>query len=245
MFGIGGGVIIVPFLTITFTTLNFSPDVISHLALGTSMGNILFTSFSSLIAHNKHGSVLWDVVWKIVIGILIGTFIGSFVVAKLSSFWLKAIFIVFEFYIATHILLNFKTNPSRSLPGWTGMSLAGFIIGFLSSLVGIGGGILSTTFLTFCNIKLQKAIGTSATIGFPIAVAGSLGYIINGWGTPNLPNYSLGFVYLPALGGLVLTGMLFAPLGAKLTNVLPVKNLRKLFALLLYVMGFKMLWSIL
>ena len=124
------------------------------------------------------------------------------------------------------------------------MSIAGYLIGFISSLVGIGGGILSTTFLTWCNVNIQKAIGTSAAIGFPIALAGSLGYIINGWGIAQLPEYSLGFVYLPALGGLIITGMLFAPVGANIANKLPVKKLRKLFALFLYVIGFKMLYNL-
>ncbi|MCB1189885.1 MAG: sulfite exporter TauE/SafE family protein [Leptospiraceae bacterium] len=244
MFGVGGGVIIVPFLTMTFTSLNFSPEIISHLALGTSMGSILFTSVSSFTAHHRHGSVYWDAVFKIVLGILIGTFMGSFVVSMLSTLYLQIIFIVFEFYIATYILLDIKASPSRSLPGRVGMSIAGYLIGFISSLVGIGGGILSTTFLTWCNVNIQKAIGTSAAIGFPIALAGSLGYIINGWGIAQLPEYSLGFVYLPALGGLIITGMLFAPVGANIANKLPVKKLRKLFALFLYVIGFKMLYNL-
>ena len=164
--------------------------------------------------------------------------------AYLSADFLKAFFVVFVFYVGTQMLLDIKPKPARALPGLLGMFVTGNIIGAVSSLVGIGGGTLSVPFMTWCNIKLHQAIGTSAAIGLPIAVAGAVGYIANGLAVTELPQYSLGFVYLPALAAIVAASVLTAPVGAKLAHRLPVKKLKKLFALLLYTLGVRMAWSL-
>ncbi|MDO8892571.1 MAG: sulfite exporter TauE/SafE family protein [Sulfurimicrobium sp.] len=243
LLGVGGGLVIVPVLTFIFTAQHFPASHILHLALGTSLASILFTSVSSLRAHHAHGAVNWQLVRGVTPGILAGTFLGTVLAAQLSSNFLKGFFVMFVYYVATQMLLNIKPKPTRQLPGWGGLFGAGSIIGGVSSLVGIGGGTLSVPFMTWCNIKMHQAIGTSAAIGFPIALAGAAGYIVNGLGTAGLPEYSLGFVYLPALAGLVLASVLTAQLGARLAHRLPVPQLKKIFAALLYVLGTRMLVS--
>ena len=244
LLGVGGGLVIVPVLAFIFTAQHFPVEAIMHLALGTSLASILFTSLSSVRAHHGHGAVNWGVVRGITPGIIAGTLAGTVVAAQLSTFFLKTFFVVFLYYVATQMVLNIKPKPTRELPGAAGLFAAGGVIGGVSSLVGIGGGTLSVPFMTWCNVKMHQAIGTSAAIGFPIAAAGAVGYIANGWSAGGLPSYSLGYVYLPALIGLVLASVLTAPFGAKLAHRLPVAKLKKIFALLLYLLGTRMLFSL-
>ncbi len=154
-------------------------------------------------------------------------------------------FVIFLYFVATQLLLNKKPKGGRDLPGKAGMFAAGNIIGVVSSLVGIGGGTLSVPFMLWCNIKVHHAIGTSAAIGLPIAIAGTVGYIFNGWNAAGLPAYSVGYVYLPALLGIAAVSVLTAPLGVKLAHSLPVDRLKRIFSLLLYVVATKMLLGIL
>lgn len=245
LLGVGGGLVIVPALTFIFSAQLFPSAYILHLALGSSLASILFTSLSSLRAHHAHGAVNWGVVRGITPGILTGTLLGTVVATQLSSNFLKGFFIAFLYYVATQMLLDIRPKGTRGLPGALGMFLAGGIIGGISSLVGIGGGTLSVPFMTRCNVRMHQAIGTSAAIGFPIALAGAVGYLANGFAVAGLPPYSLGFVYLPAMLGLVAASVLTAPMGARVAHRLPVKELKKVFALLLYVVGTRMLWSLL
>jgi uncharacterized membrane protein YfcA len=212
-----------------------------HVALGTSMASIMFTSISSFMAHHKRGAVRWEVVRGIVIGIFTGTFLGSCFAAAMSTGFLKGFFCIFLYVVATQMLMNKKPKASRELPGILGMFATGNIIGGVSSLVGIGGGTLSVPFMVWCNIPVHHAIGTSAAIGLPIAVAGTLGYIFNGWGLSSLPAYSVGYINLPALAGIACVSVLTAPLGVRLAHSLPVDKLKRIFAVLLYVVGTKML----
>lgn len=244
LFGVGGGLIIVPVLTFIFAAHHFSEQYVMHMALGTALASIIFTSISSLRAHHAHAAVNWKVWREITPGVVTGTLLGSVLAAYLPANFLKGFFVVFVFYVGTQMLLDIKPKPSRALPGLSGMFATGNVIGAVSSLVGIGGGTLSVPFMTWCNIKLHQAIGTSAAIGLPIALAGAAGYIANGRAIDALPPYSLGFVYLPALGAIVAASMLTAPLGAKLAHRLPVKRLKKIFALLLYTLGIRMMISL-
>lgn len=232
----------VPVLTFIFGTQHFPPDRILHLALGTTMAAIIFTSVSSLRTHHAHGAVNWQIVKYITPGIIIGTLGGATLVSALPSRVLSIIFVVFIYYAATQMLLKTTPKPSRILPGRLGMFGAGSVIGAISSLVAIGGGLLTVPFLSICNVRLQHAIGTAAAVGFPIAVAGTIGYIANGMAQPQpLPEYSLGYVYLPALGWIVLASILTAPLGAKTTHIVQTATLKKIFVGLLYLLGTKML----
>ncbi|MDK9706004.1 MAG: sulfite exporter TauE/SafE family protein [Desulforhopalus sp.] len=245
LLGIGGGLVIVPMLVYVFELNAFPKELIMHLALATSMASIMFTSVSSFMAHHRRGAVRWDVVRKIVVGILVGTFLGSFYASSLSSNFLKVFFVIFLYFVAIQILLGKKPKGGRDLPGMAGMFAVGNIIGAVSSFVGIGGGTLSVPFMLWCNIKVHNAIGTSAAIGLPIAVAGTVGYIVGGWNAPGLPAYSIGYVSLPALVGIAAASVLTAPLGVKLAHSLPVDKLKKIFALLLFVVATKMLVSVL
>jgi len=244
LLGVGGGLVIVPILVIAFGLQNVAPEITMHLALGTSLASIMFTSVSSFMAHHRRGAVDWTTVRRIVIGIFIGTFLGSCFASILSTDVLKFVFVVFLYFVAYQFLTNRKPKASRELPGLLGMFVSGNIIGFVSSLVGIGGGSLSVPFMIWCNVAVHRAIGTSAAIGLPIAIAGTVGFLYNGWGHALLPQYAIGFIYLPALVGIAAVSVLTAPIGAKLAHSLPVDKLKKIFALLLIVVGTKMLYSI-
>lgn len=245
LLGVGGGVVIVPMLVFCFVQQGVQAEVIMHLALGTSLASIIFTSISSFMSHHKHGAVEWVIVKRIVPGILIGTFLGTFVASRLSTGFLKAFFCFFLYAVATQMLLNKKPKATRELPEIGGMFGVGSVIGVVSALVGIGGGSLSVPFMIWCNVPAHRAIGTSAAIGFPIAVAGALGYMINNLHGVGLPEHSIGFVYLPALAAIVCTSVLTAPLGAKLAHSLPVDKLKRTFALFLYAVATKLAWGLL
>lgn len=245
LLGVGGGLVIVPMLSMILAWQGFDPAYIMHIALGTSLASIMFTSISSAMSHNKRGAVNWQLVLMITPGILIGTFLGTKVASLLSQNFLKVFFVFFMLYVGTQMLLDIKPKGERDLPGTIGTVIVGGFIGLISSLVGIGGGTLSVPFMTFCNMPMHRAIGTSAAIGFPIALAGAAGNIFYAYGLPGLPEYSLGFVYLPALIGLVPASMLTAPFGAKLAHSLPVKKLKMCFAILLYAIAGKMISDVL
>jgi uncharacterized membrane protein YfcA len=245
LMGIGGGSVMVPLLVMLFTAQGFPVGQVMHMALGTSMATILFTSISSVRAHHLHGAVLWPIVLRITPGILLGTLLGTELASRVPSTWLGLIFTAFICYVAVHMLIGGKTRSERELPGALGTALVGVGIGAFSCLVAIGGGVLSVPFMTRCNVRIQNAIATSAAIGFPIAFGGALGYIVNGWQLPELPAHSLGFVYLPALLGMVAASVLTAPLGARLAHRLPVPLLKRIFAGILLLLAAKMLWSLL
>lgn len=245
MLGIGGGLVIVPMLVFAFSWQHFPDPVVMHLALGTSMASIIFTSVSSFWAHHRRGAVQWFVVRRIVPGILVGTLLGSCLAARMSTGFLKGFFVVFLYYVGAQMLLNRKPKPSRQIPGLSGMFGVGSVIGAFSSLVGIGGGTLSVPFMIWCNYSAHVAIGTSAAIGFPIAIAGTVGYIYNGLHATGLPAYSVGFVYLPALTGLVCASVMTAPMGVLLAHSLPVERLKRVFAIVLFVVATRMVYGLL
>jgi len=244
LLGVGGGLVIVPMLVFCLTRQDIPNEFIMHIALGTSMASIIFTSVSSFWAHHKRGAVHWPVVRRVAPGILVGTFLGSCVAASMSTVFLKGFFVVFLYYVAVQMLSNRKPKPSRDLPGQVGMFGVGNVIGAVSSLVGIGGGSLSVPFMVWCNLAVHDAIGTSAAIGFPIAIAGTVGYIINGMQVQGLPHYSLGYAYLPALAGIVAASVVSAPFGVRLAHSLPVDRLKRIFAVLLLIVATRMLVSL-
>lgn len=240
LLGVGGGMVIVPALLFVFHLLDLPPTFHQHMALGTSMAIISFTAISSLRAHHAKGAVRWRLVKTIAPGIVVGTFIGAQIAGFVSAVALKWFFVVFAYFVAAQMLLDLKPKASRELPGAVGTGLVGTGIGMVSSWVGIGGGSLSVPFMTFCNVQVREAIGTSAAVGFPLAVAGTLGYVASGWGR-DLPTGALGFVYLPALAGIVLASFPMAKVGAAVAHRLPVPVLKKIFAALLIVLASRML----
>jgi uncharacterized membrane protein YfcA len=242
LLGVGGGLIIVPVLAWIYQQQGVAPEVIMHLAIGTSLATIVFTSISSVKAHHARGAVLWQVFWTLTPGIIIGALLGAAIADYLPTKELSIFFGLFELFVALQMALSLKPKPNRNLPGKVGMSGAGSIIGAVSSIVGIGGGSMTVPFLVWCNVQVQKAIATSAACGLPIAIAGTVGFIVTGSNTENLPNYSLGYVNGLSLLGIVATSVLFAPLGARLAHALPADKLKKGFAVLLFLLAVKMLF---
>jgi uncharacterized protein len=245
LLGVGGGLVMVPVLVVIFAQQGFDAAWHMHTALGTSLAVIVLTSIASLRAHHAHGAVRWATVRQIAPGIVVGTLLGALAARHFSDLGLRVFFVAFLFFAATQMWLEYKPSVQRELPGRVGMTGVGAVIGAVSSWVGIGGGTLSVPFQLWCNVRLHEAIGTSAAIGLPIAVAGALGYMLSGWGATGLPAYSVGFVYLPALAGIAAASWLTAPLGARLAHQLPVKRLKRIFAVLLYALGLRMAWSLL
>ena len=195
-------------------------------------------------AHYAKDAILWPIVKVMAIGIILGTFIATFVAVNIPSIYLALFFSLFMAYVSIQIFLDKKPKPSRTLAGNGGLLLAGSGIGAISALVSIGGGSLTVPYLLWQNVDIKKAIGTSAALGFPISVVGTLGYIINGWAVTTGENYTFGFVYIPAVVLISATSYFTAPYGARLAHKLPVKTLKKVFALLLILLSLKMLFSV-
>jgi len=241
LLGIGGGAVSVPLMTMAFAAQHFERSVIFHLALGTGMATIVFTSFASLRAHHRHGAVDWTIVRRMTPGIVAGTFLATTVVRHIPTLPLAIIFVAFLFYMATTMLLNWRPKPSRRMPGPAGQLVAGTLIGGGSGIVAIGGGALATPYMVLCNVPFHTAIGTSAALGLPIAITGAIGYILNGWGQPGLPPGSIGYVYLPAMVAFAAASMTLAPWGARIAHRTSTGVLRKIFALVMYALATKML----
>ncbi|MDD2914233.1 MAG: sulfite exporter TauE/SafE family protein [Gallionella sp.] len=243
LFGIGGGLVMVPVLSFLFEAQHLGGTQNLHLALGTSMAAILYTAISSARAHHAHGAVNMQIVRGLTPGLLAGTLLGALFASSVSQVYLASFFALFVYFAAAQMLLELKPAATRQLPGHIGLTLVGSFIGAVSSLVSIGGGTLSVPFMLWHNIPFRQAVGTSAALGFPIAVGGTIGYIVTGWALHTLPSGTLGFVYLPALLMLVAGSTFTTPLGAKATHSLPLKPLRRGFAALLFVLATKMLWQ--
>lgn len=244
LLGLGGGAVMVPLLASLFDAQGFPREQVLHLALGTSMATIVFTAASSLRAHHQHGAVLWPVVGALTPGIVLGTFLGTLIAARVSTHGLALFFACFIAFVAVQMALNLKPKPAREMPGRGGLFAAGSGIGGISALVAIGGGSLTVPFLTWCNVPVPRAIGTSAATGLPIAFFGTLGYLWNGWGVPGLPVWSLGYVYLPALALVMAGSVLTAPLGARLAHRLPVATLKRVFSGVLLLLAAQMLYRL-
>jgi len=242
LLGIGGGMILVPVLTYMISAQGVSSELAVKMAIATSMAVIIFTSISSVRAHHKRGAVRWDIVRKLAPGIVIGSMIGSVgVFSVLKGAYLAIFFGIFVIFSATQMFLDKKPPPTRQMPGTVGQLFAGGFIGFLSGLVGAGGGFISVPFMAWCNVAIHTAVATSAALGFPIAVANVAGYIVSGMSATGLPPASFGYIYLPALALVAVASVFTAPLGAKAAHRLPVKKLKRIFAGMLYVLAIYML----
>ena len=242
LLGIGGGMLMVPFITVILSHRGVSPDLSVKMAIATSMATILFTSLSSVRAHHQRGAVRWPLVKRLAPGIVLGGMVASLgVFSLLKGAWLALFFAAFVSFSATQMFLDKKSAPTRQLPGTPGLIGTGGVIGFLSGLVGAGGGFVSVPFMTWCNVPIHNAIATSAALGFPIALANVVGYALSGQTVADLPPYSLGYIWLPALGVIAACSVFTAPLGAKAAHVLPVKQLKRVFATILFGLAAYML----
>ena len=244
LLGIGGGMLIGPFMTLIMATQGVPADLAVKMAIATSMATIIFTSISSVRAHHKRGAVRWDIVKGLAPGIVIGGAIGSIgIFALLKGTTLALIFAAFISFSATQMFLDKKPKPGRAMPGTAGQLGVGSVIGLVSGLVGAGGGFISVPFMVAYNVAIINAVATSAALGFPIALANAVGYAISGQGVAGLPVWSLGYIWLPALVVIACCSVLTAPWGAKLAHNLPVAKLKRVFALVLYVLAAYMLWK--
>jgi uncharacterized membrane protein YfcA len=244
LLGIGGGMLIGPFMTLILSAIGVSADLAVKMAIATSMATIVFTSISSVRAHHQRGAVHWNTVKGLAPGIVLGAALASAgVFALLKGTVLAVFFALFVGFSATQMFLDKKPKPSRQMPGTGGQIAAGGVIGFLSGLVGAGGGFISVPFMVAHNVPIINAVATSAALGFPIALANTVGYVASGAHLPGLPAHSLGYVWLPALGVIACASVLTAPLGARCAHRLPVAQLKKVFALILYVLAAYMLWK--
>ncbi len=244
LLGIGGGAVVVPILVLVFTAQGLPAEHVMHIALGTAMATIMFTSISSMRAHHAHGAVDWSIARAIAPGILVGSFCAALLAGLISKRPLAIMFTALVFYAASQILFDLRPKEARELPGRGGMFAAGAGIGAVSSLLAAGGAFLCVPFLAWCSVPLRRAIGTAAAVGLPIAIAGSLGFVIQGLRVDGLPSPSLGYVYLPALVLVAATSMLAAPFGARVAHRVPVKRLRMVFALVLYALAVRMLMTL-
>jgi uncharacterized membrane protein YfcA len=244
LFGIGGGMIRVPFMTLLLAAHAVPSEHVVHMAIATSLATIMFTSVSSVRAHHQRGAVMWPVAKVLAPGILVGSLLGAQVAAALTTKWLAVLFAGFVGFSATQLLLNRKPKPSRELPGQVTMFGVGNVIGLLSSLVGAGGAFVSVPFMVWCNVAMQRAVATSAALGFPIAAAGTVGYVIAGWRELGPPTWQFaGFIYLPALAAISVMSVMTAPLGARVAHSIDVARLKRWFAGLLYLLAGYMLWK--
>jgi uncharacterized membrane protein YfcA len=243
LLGVGGGMVLVPFVTMIFTARGFPPELVVHMAIATSLATIMFTSLSSVRAHHLHGAVRWPVVLLLAPGIVLGSWLGPWIAKQLNTSVLALVFGVFVAFAATQMILNRKPSPTRELPGAPGMFAVGSTIGIVSGLVGAGGGFLSVPFMSWCNVKMHNAVATSAALGFPIALSGTLSNMYFGWNAPGLPAYSLGYIYAPAMLVIAAASVTMAPVGARMAHKMPVQKLKRIFALVLYALSAYMLWK--
>lgn len=243
LLGAGGGLVMVPVLVFIFQGQAMPGPIIMHMALGTSLAIIILTSLSSIRAHHQRGAVLWPVCWRLTPGIVLGALSGAVVADMLPDGVLKPVFGIFELLVALQVWLGVRPSAQRNVPGWPGMSVAGWVIGTVSAIVGIGGGTLTVPFLTWCRVGIHNAVATSAACGLPIAVAGTIGFIATGWNEVDLPGMSSGYVYWPAFAAVAVTSVLCAPVGARLAHALPADKLKKFFAIFLAILGVRMLMA--
>jgi len=244
LLGIGGGSVMVPILSLMFTSQEFSSDNVVHMALATSMATSIPGGVASAWMHHKHKAVNWLVVKQMLPGILVGTFSGAVIAHFSSTAFLKTFFVGFICFLALQLLFDLKPKSRHALPGTGGMFVFGVVMGVISSFAGIGGAVLSIAFLTWCNFRMHDAIGTAAAIGVPLAIAGTIGFVATGLFDRGLPMWSLGYVYLPAFAGIAITSFAIAPLGAKLAHRMPVVVLRRVFVVFLVALAVKMAVSV-
>ncbi len=238
LLGLGGGMILVPFMILVFNHLGFKQEVLVHMAIATCMATILFTTTSAIWAHHKHGSIDWKLVAALSPGMIFGGLVGgSELFEALKTSWLSLFFAIFLTYTSIQMVINKKPKAVRDLPGPIGLFCFGTFAGGLASLVGAGGAFITVPFMMMCNVKPHTAMATSSGLGLPIALAATIGYMYGSWGNPNLPPGSLGFVYLPAAACIVALSVFTAPLGAKMARKLNVTQLKRIFGVMLLLLA--------
>ncbi len=239
LFGVGGGTVIVPTLILVLTWQGVSPDVLTHMAIGTSLAAISVTSLSSIYAHQQRGAINWGTVWQLTPGVCLGVWWGAELASILSGAVLQISFGIFLLAISAQMFFSVQFGERKvvDLPSLPVTLTVGGVIGALSALFGIGGGSLTVPFLSWRGVAMQRAVATAAAVGFPLALTGALSFIYQGWGNVHLPLLSTGFVYWPAFAGIAVASIGFVRLGAQLALPLEAQKLRCIFALFLFMIG--------
>jgi len=244
LLGIGGGTIIVSSLALMFAAHGFPAPFVMHMAIGTSLAAIVGGAWASFRTHHRHNSVDWPVVRVMVPGLLVGVLAGAVIARFSNTTFLKGFFLGFMALIIAQLVLNLKPKTARPLPGRVGLTAMALFMGVSSSLFGGGAAAIGVPFLTWCGMTTHRAIGTVAAMGFPVAIAGAIGYGLAGISAPGLPPWSVGFVYLPAFVGISLASVVVAPFGARLAHKLSGPTLRRIFAIFLIALAVKVGMSI-
>ncbi|WP_346839029.1 sulfite exporter TauE/SafE family protein [Microbulbifer sp. SAOS-129_SWC] len=248
LFGVGGGLIIVPALVLVFAAQGIAPEILTHMAVATSLATIVITSLSSIRTHHLKGAVDWSVFRVMAPGILLGSWLGGVTAHLLPGAWLQLLIGIFAVLMAARMWLAGRRRAElpgvddSHLPAAPLLTGVGALIGWGSAIFGIGGGSLTVPFLSRCRVQMQRAVATSAACGLPIAIAGAISFIVQGWGEPQLPAWSSGYVYWPAFFGIVLASAICARFGALLAHRLSPQLLKSCFAGLLLVIGARFIW---
>ena len=244
LFGVGGGLVIVPILYHLLPAQGVAAPLLMKVAIGTSLATIVVTSLSSAWSHYRKNAVDLAVLGALSLGLLPGAILAAVSARVLRNDFLVFFFVGFELLVAIQMGLALKVKPHRRLPRKRYQAGAGLVIGYLSGLVGIGGGTLSVPYLSWHNVPIKVAVGTSAACGFPIALAGMTGFLLVGLSDPASPPAASGYILWPAFLAIVLGSVFAAPLGAKLAHRLSSPVLKRLFAVFLALVAGKMLWSV-
>ncbi|MEZ0209969.1 MAG: sulfite exporter TauE/SafE family protein, partial [Methylophilus sp.] len=242
LLGIGGGIVLVPMLHTILVAKGFAADAAFHTALATSMACIVFTSLSSIAAHHKNLNIVWPYVWSMVPMAFIGSLLATLVAIHLDAFYLTLFFATFTFFAAIQLFLDRKPTQHK-VPGKVEISLVSLVIGVISALVSIGGGTLTVPYLAMRNVSVKQAIGTSAVLGFPIALASTVSYLQDALRQSEHAPDTFGLLYLPAIMLITPLSVLFAPFGVALTKRFPVKVLKRIFAIFLIGVSVNLIWS--
>lgn len=240
LFGIGGGLIIVPSLVFLLPMVGVQPEHLMSMALGTSFATIIITAFSSAQRHHKLGNVDIQVSKYFIPALMVSVFLGGLIVSRLDTKLMSKIFAIMVLYLASRMLFSLKKAPQNKPLTVQSTIIGGGIIGVLSSMAGIAGGAFIVPFLNNRGLEMKRAIGTSSFCGAFLGLSGTISFIVSGWGLENLPGWSLGYIYLPALFSITATSFFTSKLGANAANVLPVPTLKKAFAVLLVCIAINM-----
>ena len=237
--GIGGGLVLVPALSWLFSRDPATAGIAVQMAVATSLATMLFTSMSSLLAHHRRGAILWSLVRQMIPGLLAGALLGSLIADRIGNAALGNVFGVFALIVGVQMLRVSRPTGSGSLPGQLSVAGTGFGIGTISSLLGIGGGSMTVPWMLWHGQRVQNAVATAAACGYPIAIAGTLGFVVLGEGASSAP--SLGYVHLPALAGVAVFSVLGAPLGVAAIHRSSPLLAKRFFAVFLLIVAAKML----
>jgi len=243
LLGIGGGVIIVPIVTLLFESHGVPHGMAIKMALGTSLATIVVTAISSIYTHNRKGAVDWGLFRVMGPAVFVGSLIGAWLADIIPGDVLYIAFIVFLFAVSVQMAMS-RVSAHSALPGKAGLAGVSTLVGIVSALMGIGGGALHVPFLSYCGVPVKRSIATAAAVGLPLSVSATLGYIIGGLDEAGVPPASIGYVNLPVFGGVVAASLVFAPLGATLAHKLPDLLLRRLFSVFLFVLASRMAYKL-